>query len=343
MSLPQPIRKQLSVAAYSSTAISVLTVTPIFILRNIAFELYPWAFGMGTLLIFFFWMVDIGIYMLIDAKTGRRVWLRWLFSYAFCIGFTIFLFHDLLFRFHWHFGDVRSGIHFHVILFFAVDTVILLLQELIVTREKRAAAELENSRLRMRDMEAMHLRLTRQVQPHFLFNSLNTLKALIAVAPEQATEYLVRLSGFLRSSMTEEVSSTVKVGRELELCADYLEMQRIRFGDAIRFSIDVPAEVRASFFVPVFSVQLLVENAIKHNVLTQDRPLSIDVVFRRGVITVSNNLQRRETRVEEGIGTGLVNLRERYKALSGDVVVIEETSDLFAVTIKVLTHENSDH
>ncbi|HEV9038204.1 MAG TPA: histidine kinase [Puia sp.] len=337
MKLPRPIAKQFKVAAYSSPAISALTVTPLFLLRNIPFELYPWTFGIAALLVFIFWTVNIGIYRMVsrDARDRNRV--RYLASYAFCILFSFFLFHDL---FQEHFGSSRSGLHFHVIIFFAVDTVILILQDLVVTREKNVRIELENSRLHMRDMEAMNLKLAQQVHPHFLFNSLSTLKALISVAPEQATEYLVRLSGFLRSSMTDK--GVVRVGRELELCGDYLAMQQIRFGEALRYSIEVPEEVRGAYFVPVFSVQLLIENAIKHNVLTPDRPLSIDIVYRDGVITVNNNLQRKAAG-SAGNASGLINLRERYQALGGDPVRIEETTDLFSVSIKLLIHEYGDH
>lgn len=337
----KPIAKQFKVAAYSSPAISALTVTPLFILRDIRFELYPWAFGVATALVFVFWAANVGIYWMVSGNRGVRGgsnWTRYLYSYAFCILVTFFLFHDLFLE---HFGSSRSGLHFHVIVFLAVDTVILILQDLVVTRDKNARIELENSQLRMRDMEAMNQRLAQQVHPHFLFNSLSTLKALISASPEQATEYLIRLSGFLRSSMTER--GLVLVRKELEWCSDYLAMQGIRFGEALRYSIEVPQEVREAFSVPVFSVQLLIENAIKHNVLTPDRPLSIEVVTRDGFITVKNNLQRKSAVVPDGNATGLVNLRERYRALSGDPVRIEETADQFAVSIKLLIHEYGDH
>jgi LytS/YehU family sensor histidine kinase len=89
-------------------------------------------------------------------------------------------------------------------------------------------------------------------------------------------------------------------------------------------------------------LQLLIENAIKHNILTVAQPLSVAVTYRNGWIAVANNLQRKDTGVESA-GMGLVNLRERYRALSGDEVRIEETADTFTVYIKVLAYEHSDH
>jgi sensor histidine kinase YesM len=337
MAAPQPIGKQLRVAAYSSPAVSALTVTPLFILNNVPFEWYPWAFGLATLLVFLFWAVNIGLYRLVSGQRRGRDRMRYSLSYVFCILFTFFLFHTI---FQGHFGSSRGGLHFHVIVFFAVDTVILILQDLVVTREKNVRIELENSRLRIRDMEAVNLRLSQQVHPHFLFNSLSTLKALIAVSPEQATEYLIRLSGFLRSSMTDK--GVVPVAKELEWCSDYLAMQQIRFGEALRYSIEVPVEIRGAFFLPVFSVQLLIENAIKHNVLTPDRPLSIRIVCQDGMIIVENNLQRKGG-MPDGTASGLNNLRERYQALGGDPVRVEETAERFSVSIKALQHESGDH
>jgi two-component system LytT family sensor kinase len=198
----------------------------------------------------------------------------------------------------------------------------------------------------------MNLQLMQQVQPHFLFNSLSALKSLIGHSPEQAGEYLVRLSGFLRASMSSHAMSVVLVGRELDLCVDYLDMQQIRFGEALQYSIDVPAAVRERSYVPVFSLQLLIENAIKHNVLTRERPLSIRVMSTDGVIRVVNNLQKKPGGMPAGAGdggageaggTGLTNLRERYRALTGDPVLVEEGEHEFSVTIKVFDYEGSDH
>ena len=299
-------------------------------------------------LVFIIWALNIWIYSFSVSRTAR-----YLLSYLGCAVLTFLLFHHYFIRLgDQGFSSKGGGLHFHVIIFLAVDTVILILQDLVVTREKNAAIELENSRLRMRNVEAMNLQLMQQVQPHFLFNSLSALKSLIGHSPEQAGEYLVRLSGFLRASMSSHAMSVVLVGRELELCVDYLDMQRIRFGEALRYSIDVPAAVREGSYVPVFSLQLLIENAIKHNVLTRERPLSIRVMYTVGVIRVVNNLQKKpggaaaaagDGGAGESGGPGLTNLRERYRALTGDPVLVEEGEHEYSVTIKVFDYEGSDH
>jgi sensor histidine kinase YesM len=317
-------------------------------LSRVALIFYPWAIVICTVLVFIIWAINIWIYSFSGSRTQR-----YLLSYLICAVLTFLLFHHYFITLGYqHYSSKNGGLHFHIIIFLAVDTVILILQDLVVTREKNAAIELENSRLRMRNVEAMNLQLMQQVQPHFLFNSLSALKSLIGHSPEQAGEYLVRLSGFLRASMSSHAMSVVLVGRELELCVDYLDMQRIRFGEALRYSIDVPAAVREGSYVPVFSLQLLIENAIKHNVLTRERPLSIRVMYADGVIRVVNNLQKKPGGMPAGAGdggareaggTGLTNLRERYRALTGDPVLVEEGEHEFSVTIKVFDYEGSDH
>jgi two-component system, LytTR family, sensor kinase len=348
MKISQPIKRQFRVAAYSSPAVSALSVTPVFMLSRVSFNFYPWAIAFCTVLVFIIWSINIWIYSFSGSRTQR-----YLLSYLICAVLTFLLFHHYFITLGYqHYSSKNGGLHFHIIIFLAVDTVILILQDLVVTREKNAAIELENSRLRMRNVEAMNLQLMQQVQPHFLFNSLSALKSLIGHSPEQAGEYLVRLSGFLRASMSSHAMSVVLVGRELELCVDYLDMQRIRFGEALRYSIDVPAAVREGSYVPVFSLQLLIENAIKHNVLTRERPLSIRVMYTDGVIRVVNNLQKKpggapaaagDVGAGEAGGTGLTNLRERYRALTGDPVLVEEGEHEFSVTIKVFDYESSDH
>ena len=338
MKLRPVIKKQLWVALYSSPAISALAVTPMFILTKLQLDLYPWAFALSTVLVLIVWLINIGIYVL----AGNANW-RYTVSCLACILLAIGLIHGFFVPGHqWRFGSFSSSIHLHLIVFLAVDMVIVILQDLVVARERNAVIEMENAELRLRNAEAMNLQLMQQVQPHFLFNSLSTLKSLIGISPDQASEYLVRLSGFLRATLSSHTESVVLVGRELDLCSDYLEMQRIRFGEALQFSIEVPATVREGRYLPAFSLQLLVENAIKHNVLTRERPLSIRVVYQDQGIVVVNNLQLKQAGVESA-GMGLVNLRERYRMLTGDPVLVEQTADEFSVYIKVFEYENSHH
>jgi len=333
MAMSPEIKKQIGVAIYSSLAVSVLTTTPVFMLTGASFAFYPWALLFTVLMAMGMWGINIGLF----AISGHRWVLRYVLSYAVCMVFLVGMMHGMAFPRMSGFGGVQRGFYFHLILFFAVDTVLLIVQDLVVIRERKAAVDLENVELRMRNVEAANLLLKQQVQPHFLFNSLSTLKSLIRFSPADAEEYVVKLSNVLRTTMAAHASALVTVEEELGLCRDYLEMQRIRFGEALRFTV----MVEEKGLLPVFAVQGLIENAIKHNVLTKDRPLWIRVEGRGGRIGVVNNLQPRD-RVELG-GMGLTNLRERYRALGGGEVVVEKTEIDFSVEIPVLHDEDRDH
>jgi LytS/YehU family sensor histidine kinase len=222
-----------------------------------------------------------------------------------------------------------------VVMAISLNTVILILLDLLLLREKKAKIEIENARLKQKNSEALYQQLKQQIHPHFLFNSLNTLKALINKSPDVAEDYLITLSDFLRRSVSAGNENIVKIEDELKMCLDYLKMQKIRYGEALQFYTDVPEEIAQTGFVPVFSLQMLSENAIKHNALTAETPLQIKMIYNEGSITVVNNIQPKLT-TETTTGLGLINLAERYKILSGDEIRIHTTAEQFSVRIKVL-------
>lgn len=327
ISVRADIRKQVAVALYSSLAVSVLTTTPVFMMTRLSFDLYPWTLLFTTLLTLAMWGINI---LLFHLAKGSKV-LRYIGSYLVTVVLAVMMFHGLLLpREDGGFGGSK-GFYFHIILFFSVDTVLLIVQDLVVVRG-------QNAELRMRNMEAANLLLKQQVQPHFLFNSLSTLKSLIKYSPADAEEYVVKLSGFLRNSMAAHASALVSVEAELGLCRDYLEMQRIRFGEALQFEISDDGN---RGFLPVFAVQGLIENAIKHNVLTKERPLIITLMVAEHEISVANNLQPKGEAVEGG--TGLANLSERYRMLGGGEIVVEKSETRFLVKIPILQNESGNH
>jgi two-component system LytT family sensor kinase len=118
-------------------------------------------------------------------------------------------------------------------------------------------------------------------------------------------------------------------------------MQKIRFGDAIHFEVNIPDKVKVGF-LPVFSIQMLLENAIKHNAFTIEAPLYIKLFHENGWITVSNTIQHKAAN-ESSTGLGLINLSERYKIISGNDITIRSDDSTFSVSIKILSDENCNH
>jgi two-component system, LytTR family, sensor kinase len=240
--------------------------------------------------------------------------------------------------------DMRPRLSMPAIQAMSINIIILVLVEMIILKVRKQKIEHENDRLRLTNLEARHSQLKQQLHPHFLFNSLNTLKNLIRKEPEQAEDYLLKLSELLRFSIYTNKEEVVSVEKELELCVHYLHMQQVRFGEALSFSITVPASVKLGGMLPVYSLQLLAENAIKHNTLTRQQPLHIHISGDNltGKITVSNNPQPKLS-VAIGNGVGLSNLAERYRLLGKEELEIRREQDQFAVTIKVLTDEHRNN
>ena len=215
-------------------------------------------------------------------------------------------------------------------------SIIYILHNFIILDNWKNQVELENSRLKSINADTVNLLLKQQIQPHFLFNALNVLKTLIKRKPEVAEEYLISLSDFLRASVNQNRKSLATLKEELKICVDYMDMQKIRFGDAIDFKIEIsPDELNDGGLLPVFSLQPLVENAIKHNNFTEESPLKIRVLKRDEWLEISNNSQPK-INVIESSGVGLDNLEERYRILSGDPLQIQSDGAVFSVKIKIL-------
>jgi two-component system LytT family sensor kinase len=217
---------------------------------------------------------------------------------------------------------------------------IYLIQNFIVHQYEKNRIELELVKLQSINTETINQLLRQQIQPHFLFNALNILKSLIKKYPHTAEAYLMRLSDFLRASVVRNNTGLATVKEELKLCDDYMEMQRIRFGEALEYNVEIA--ITDSCMVdtlPFFALQGLLENAIKHNELTKVHPLKITIKRENEYIFVANNVQPKKT-IEKSTGSGLANLKERYKMLSGDDILIENNESYFSVGVKILNHEH---
>ncbi|HWW38190.1 sensor histidine kinase [Pedobacter sp.] len=213
--------------------------------------------------------------------------------------------------------------------------IIWILHGYILEQDAKVRAELENSRLMASRTEAAYQLLLQQIHPHFLFNALNTLKSMIRKYPDQAEDYLIRLSDFLRASLSTGNQEISSLKDELKLCEDYLEMQRIRLGSALQVRIDIGENEYSDSMLPVFSLQPLLENAIKHNELTEESPLHIDISVEDDWITIQNNVKIK-TITENSTGSGLANISERHKLLTGLNIRIKDTGPEFSVSLKML-------
>ena len=195
----------------------------------------------------------------------------------------------------------------------------------------------ENQRLAAENIRNRYEALKHQLDPHFLFNSLNTLDGLIGFDDDKARQYLQNLSSTFRYTIQNKEITTLK--DELNFVASYAYLMNIRYGDNLNIQYAVNEKYNTYYIMPV-SLQMLLENAIKHNVINDKRPLTIHIeTTENDTIKVCNTIQPK-INIEAGEGIGLANLVERYHLLFGMDVVITKT-DVFAVEIPLIKNYGS--
>lgn len=198
---------------------------------------------------------------------------------------------------------------------------------------KRQAIEAEA--LKSRQLRAELDILRNQVSPHFLFNSLNTLLALIPGEPDQAMRFTKALSQVYRYILQHKDQEVVELGTELDFTEAYIHLMKVRFEESLRINVNVDEEHRRTLVAPL-TLQLLLENALKHNVASLAHPLTVDIHVEQGrTLVVRNDLRRRKGAVE-GTGTGLSNVKQRYAILSDRPVDVIETREHFLVALPLL-------
>lgn len=176
--------------------------------------------------------------------------------------------------------------------------------------------------------------LKNQINPHFLFNSLNTLSSLLSSQPETADKFIARLSSIYRYILENSQKDKIPLIDELAFIRDYFFLHQIRDEDKI--TLDITIDEKSKYFIMPVSLQILVENAINHNMATRENPLKISIFDEADYIVVKNNLQKKAIPIKS-TQIGLRNLSERVKIISTRSIIIEETSDMFIVKIPLLS------
>ncbi len=241
---------------------------------------------------------------------------------------------DVIFkgRYEAHFStniliNSNSAAIFCTIMIIAVYESIYFMNEL-----KKSVEEKEN--LKRENLSAQLSALKTQVNPHFLFNNLNTLSAVIPEDPKLAIDFVQEMSKVYRHILEVKDEKSIPLHEELDVLKAYGFLMKTRFGNNLDIDINVPDEKLKQRIVP-FSLQLLMENAIKHNIVSSEKPLRISVFAENGNLVVSNNLQMKN-QVNESTGIGLDNIRNRYKLLGDKKVIVRESGENFTVSIPLL-------
>jgi hypothetical protein len=239
-----------------------------------------------------------------------------------------------------------TGFAFHVVaplwqrpwfLTLATAALFALVYVILQRRERELVREQQRERERFRSRFDV---LRNQVNPHFLFNSFNTLSGLIEEDRERALDYVERMAGFYRHILAHRTEDLIPLERELGILDDYLAIQRARYEDSLRVTVDVDPGQR-EWLLPPMTLQLLAENAIKHNALTRARPLHLTVrSLGPRTLVVENPVQARHTAVAS-TGLGLENLARKFQLLDAPPLRVYREGDRFRVEVPLLAPQRT--
>lgn len=328
----------LKIAIISTPIIGLYGVTPFYIFSKVQ-PLFILSAGLIiSTNVFIFWVINI----LIIRYSGSVKKVKWYaFSYAFVIAFHLLI---ILFRETLPTPSFVAQVElsfrkdtlmvYPFVSMIAINTIILIICNSILVTQKNKSAEAEIQELKFSNLVAQKQVLMQQLHPHFLFNTLSVLKSLIKENPDEAENYSIKFSEFLRYSVEVHKSDLVTVEQELKFTNDYIDLQKVRFGNSVIFDVSIPYEVY-NMQIPAYALQTLVENAIKHNAFTEKRPLHIRIECMNGTdILVSNN--KMLAKAVDTTGTGLKNLNQRYRIIANKEIEVSETEDGFNVKVHLI-------
>jgi two-component system, LytTR family, sensor kinase len=203
---------------------------------------------------------------------------------------------------------------------------------------QRVSIELEQTR--SDNLGAQYELLKQQINPHFLFNSLNTLKTMIETNDRQSVDFVLKLSEFYRFTLESRKLDMIHLSEELDIISAYMFLLKARFEDGIHMRNDIPQQYNNSL-IPPFTLQLLIENCVKHNVVSLEEPLEIRLYIDKEFIIIENDLQPK-MESETSMHVGLNNINERYHHLLDKEIIIEATEKKFKVKLPVI-YEYTDN
>jgi len=329
MTIKNIILKRLSIILSTSAGIGLVILLPVVLTTDTTFKLYLLAylkfFSHGLIS----WTLNIvfSVFFIQSLKSALWKWLASTICLILYLSSLHFISEDLFIIKTYNF------LYFRILNVASINTVIFVINIWLNTFDTKLQLENEYNQLKINRLQAELTYLKNQINPHFLFNALSSLKSLIRVNPQIAEGYLMKLSEFLRASISQ-TDDLISLQDELLLCKDYIDLQKIRFQDGLIYETEIdPNALHNS--IPFFALQSLIENALKHNIVSLMNPLTIRVEVKGNQLTIINNIQALFTEVVSS-NTGLHNLNERMKIQTGQAIVIDKNQHYFKVQLTLL-------
>lgn len=293
-----------------------------------------WLFNL--LLWIFLWKGNGALSMYVDSKIPwikfplKRLWVGIVCTIGYTVIVVILVLEGITRGFNFNFG---KGYEITIYISMAITIVISLTlhsRQFFLHWQKAAQ---DAARYEKESIIAKYESLKGQINPHFLFNTLNVLTNLVYEDQDKAVKFIKQLSQVYRHVLDTRDQELISIQDELNFLNSYLYLQQIRFGDKLRLNIQMD---NANCMIPPLVLQMLVENAIKHNVISNDDPLTISIYESENFLVVENNLQRKMVLPHESPGIGLENIRKRYAMMSALPIEVTETENVFSVKLPVI-------
>lgn len=291
-------------------------------------------FTLISLLLLFYLNTRIFRYNMHMVNIG---WKQLLLSFAFTWILSSLLGKGFVFLHH-HFDipAIDSMLHnyMHPLRDFLMSSIVVGTCYLVHLNKKSQIVMLDNQKLRTENLLSQYETLKNQLNPHMLFNSLNTLYSLIRENPDKAQSYVQELSKVLRYTLQDSENHLVTLEEEMSFVHSYIYMLKVRYEDNLQFDIRLHPSC-TSRKLPTMSVQMLIENAVKHNEISNRKPLVIRIMAEDSHVVVSNHIQPKLTS-DASTQIGLDNLSRRYRLLAGKEVEIRTDDDNFTVILPII-------
>ncbi|SDR88558.1 2TM domain-containing protein [Gramella sp. MAR_2010_147] len=349
MNLLKVILKELGKAFIVGNAIfAVFIMIYIFQGEEISFDKYLWnRYKINLSYSVFIYLVNAAMFIFFTKKYAKEFYKFPKLLITIILSVILSLLTIFLVRYYWEY--VEKGLSFseyvkgEKVSFYWVSLVITLVTGAIFYivnfYRHRQEKRVKEQKIIAGTASAKFDALKNQLDPHFLFNSLNVLASLIDENPEQAQRFTTGLSKIYRYVLEQKDKELVSLKEELTFANTYMKLLKMRFEDSIYFEIPEELSNEEAKVVPL-SLQLLLENTIKHNIVSESKPLYIKIYENDGYLIVENNFQKKEV-LGTRKGVGLQNIVNRYHVVTERKVLIEQKEEIFRVKLPVLTKQIS--
>jgi len=293
-----------------------------------------------TLIVLILWEGNVKIDDLLNSKYNwianpkRRVFIQAI-AFTLFTPVTLFLLMVTLHEIKFHDGrllDRKMLEIFIPALFFSMTLIVIYISFNFFKAWKNSLLEVE--KYKTQSTEAQLQNLKNQINPHFLFNNLSVLTALVYQNQDKAVDFINELSKVYRYVLDNKNSELVSLNAELEFLNHYTYLLKIRFDNAVSFSVKVDENNKLSYLPPM-CLQMLVENSIQHNEASQAKPLHVYIYTKNNTLTIENNIQPR-TDTADSSKTGLKNIQSRYSYFTDKKVEISNDGEIFKVTLPLI-------